>query len=112
MYYTTSEAARKPERVRARAASLICGLPVRTVQHLAAQGVIPGAAKLGGQWTFDEVTLRAWIRRREAERCRTYISEARHGGVVSRLPDVTIDEAYERAIGLRPSAGLRLGEHR
>ena len=45
------------ERIRASAAAAILGLEVRTVQALAARGSIPGAAKLGGTWTFDETAL-------------------------------------------------------
>jgi hypothetical protein len=39
-------------------------LEFRTVQALAARGDIPGAAKLGGSWTFDEAALRNWIEER------------------------------------------------
>lgn len=51
----------KPERIRPPQAASITGLAVRTVQLMALRGEIPGAAKLGGSWTFDEATLRAWV---------------------------------------------------
>ncbi len=52
------------ERVRAHVAAGILGVEVRTVQALAARGEVPGAAKIGGLWTFDEAALRNWIRER------------------------------------------------
>lgn len=52
-------------RCRIAEACYWTGLPARTVQNLAASGKIPGAAKLGGLWTFDRARLRGWIRERE-----------------------------------------------
>jgi hypothetical protein len=37
----------------------IIGLPIRTVQGMAARGEIPGAATFGRRWTFDLVSRRA-----------------------------------------------------
>jgi hypothetical protein len=34
---------------------------------MAAQGRIPGAAKIFNRWTFEEAALRAWVREREDE---------------------------------------------
>ena len=34
---------------------------------MAAQGKIPGAAKLGSRWTFNESKLRQWISDKEEE---------------------------------------------
>ncbi|MEN6538746.1 MAG: GIY-YIG nuclease family protein, partial [Mizugakiibacter sp.] len=48
------------ERIRADAAAGILGVEVRTVQALAARGEVPGAAKIGGLWTFDESALRSF----------------------------------------------------
>lgn len=58
----------KMERIRAAAAAGILGVEVRTVQALAARGDLPGAAKIGGLWTFSEAALRTWIRDRST--CR------------------------------------------
>ena len=44
----------KPERVQTRAAAAITGLKLRQVQWMAAQGKIPGAAKLSSRWTFTQ----------------------------------------------------------
>ncbi len=101
------------------------GLSLRTVQSLAAQGKIPGAAKLGGRWTFDLVKLRKWIADEEAavveraiwrpgieglnaacERAlgirsgTSWASPSRAGGV---SPEASIDEAYERVLAQRLS---------
>lgn len=51
----------KPECIRPRQAAGITGLTVRAIQAMALRGELPGAAKLGGSWTFDEATLRTWI---------------------------------------------------
>jgi excisionase family DNA binding protein len=63
---TSAAALRRPERVRASEAASILGIEVRTVQALAARGELPGAAKVGKLWTFDEAALRLWIRERSA----------------------------------------------
>jgi hypothetical protein len=55
------------ERVSIHKAVAILGLPLRTVQDLAARGEIPGAAKLGRRWTFDLEKLRRLVRQRERE---------------------------------------------
>jgi hypothetical protein len=44
------------------------GLKMRTLQNLAAQGAIPGAAKPAGRWTFDIAQLRQWARQ-TPEKC-------------------------------------------
>ncbi|MDF2809900.1 MAG: hypothetical protein K0S56_931 [Microvirga sp.] len=56
---------RKPEmreRRRSYEAAGILGISVRSVQSLAAKGELPGAAKVGGLWTFDETALRSWLK--------------------------------------------------
>jgi Helix-turn-helix domain len=59
---------RRPiERGASQQAKAILGLPVRTVQDLAARGEIAGAAKLGRRWTFDLEKLRRFVRQRERE---------------------------------------------
>jgi hypothetical protein len=42
-----------PERVGISEASLIAGIPKRTLQAFAASGGVPGAGKPSGRWTFD-----------------------------------------------------------
>jgi excisionase family DNA binding protein len=55
------------ERVTTEIAAGILGLPARTIQEMALNGEIPGAAKFGRRWTFDEKKLRNFVRQREEE---------------------------------------------
>lgn len=81
----------KPERIRPRQAAGITGLTVRAIQAMALRGEIPGAAKLGGSWTFDEAKLRAWI----AEQVEK--NESRAKGLGSRLPSRREEKAMLEA---------------
>lgn len=54
----------QPERIRVVKAASILGINSRTVQSLAMRGELPGAAKIGGLWTFSESALRKWIEER------------------------------------------------
>lgn len=60
----------KPERVRMAEACAITGKASRAIQDMAATGKIPGAAKIGGEWTFNELTLRRWVERLESTPCQ------------------------------------------
>jgi hypothetical protein len=77
-------------------------LSLRQVQSLAALGKIPGAAKLGGVWTFDPNKIDAWIGAAERATSRIPALPSARGGIstsgVSIAPDVSIDAAYERLI--------------
>src|ERR1700683_752265 len=88
-------------------------LSLRQVQSMAAAGKIPGAAKLGGVWTFDPVQLTAWIRRQEKACQRNSRPTATRGtassGDVLSLPDGNIDEAFARLIHARRRDGSRHG---
>jgi hypothetical protein len=55
------------ERITIEAAQPLIGLPIRTVQAMAAKGEIPGAAKMRRRWTFDRVKLEGWIVQKEQE---------------------------------------------
>lgn len=55
------EPPRKRERIRAIEVSDILGVELRTVQAMAARGELPGAAKVGKLWTFDEKALVAFL---------------------------------------------------
>lgn len=64
---TSAEAARKL-RCSAKEAAAILGLPMRTVQELAAREARSlGAAKIGRRWTFDLEKLRRFVKHRERE---------------------------------------------
>jgi excisionase family DNA binding protein len=94
----------------------ILGVSQRKVQKMAVRGEIP-AARVGGVWTFDLAKVRAWIAAAEQvhyEAAARYdanvmaaaraFREQRRRDAMSRLPAPSIDEAYERAIGLKPRA--------
>ena len=55
------------KRASAEEAAAILGLPLRTVQGLAAGGAIPGAAKLGRRWTFDVEKMRRFVKDKERQ---------------------------------------------
>ena len=69
----------KVERVKIERAGQILGLQPRTVQKMAQRGELPGAAKLGRRWTFNEDKLRSYVRHK--------VRETWH--VPNHLPDVT-----------------------
>jgi hypothetical protein len=46
-------------------AATILGLKPRKLQAMSARGEIPGAAKLGRQWTYDLAKLRRFVEQRE-----------------------------------------------
>lgn len=92
---------RSIERVRPTDAVAITGLSLRTVQALALRGEIPGAAKLGGSWTFDEAALRNWIRERtqcpqDRRRLNTRTGGATSYGRGLPLQDENIARACEQ----------------
>jgi hypothetical protein len=55
------------ERITIEIAVGILGISARAVQQMALRGQIPGAAKIGRRWTFDEKKLRGFVRQREEE---------------------------------------------
>jgi excisionase family DNA binding protein len=57
----------RPERIKTAEAALILSLSMRTVQSMAARGELPGAARIGPQWTFNEAKLREFIAYKERE---------------------------------------------
>jgi hypothetical protein len=66
----TRKARSAPERIGSEAAAAMLGLAPRTLLHHAMAGSIPGAAKVGGNWTFDVAKLRDFIRQKESETCQ------------------------------------------
>jgi excisionase family DNA binding protein len=55
----------KAERITTERASEILGVHKRTVQKMAPE--IPGAARFGRLWTFNEDKLRSYVRHKERE---------------------------------------------
>ena len=95
----------QPERCRVAEVCRVTGLGKRHVQKLAKCGRIPGAALLGGVWTFDRTMLRRWIQQQEAKACRTSIEEAKPGGADFKLTASNIEDLYGQLLGLAPRSG-------
>src|SRR5258706_14716548 len=68
----------KAERVNTERAGQIMGVQPRTTQKMAKRGEIPGAAKIGRLWTFNEDKLRSYVRHKERE---TWHAEKRQQAV-------------------------------
>ncbi|WP_374545043.1 helix-turn-helix domain-containing protein [Rhodoblastus sp.] len=101
-----------PARIQTKAAASMLGISPRSVQCLAAQGLLPGAAKIGKVWTFDRVKLARYIAAQEAETeangaCLRKISTsaARRGGFVPPLGASKSEKAYELAMQKLLGAG-------
>jgi excisionase family DNA binding protein len=60
-------------RIQSRAAAAILGVSQRTIQSLAIAGELPGAARIGGTWTFDAEKLTAFVKQRERDAERVVI---------------------------------------
>ena len=52
-------------RIQSAAAARILGVSQRCAQQLALRGEIPGAARIGGIWTFDTNRLSAFVAQRD-----------------------------------------------
>ena len=64
-----------------------------------AAGKLPGAAMIGGTWTFDKDKLRRYIDAKEAEcASRTFTNVRVSGGCAPRSTGSNIEKAYELAI--------------
>ena len=103
----------EPERIQTPRAAEITGLSIRTIQHLACGGKIPGAAMLGGRWTFDPEQLRRWIKNQEEEACqnahrlpvtRTSTKSETLGISRSRSAASKYVKAYEQRIKRKPAS--------
>jgi phage terminase Nu1 subunit (DNA packaging protein) len=67
------------KRCKVASAAEILGESERTVRNKAAAGLIPGAAKLFGTWSFDVALLHAFVAEKERE-----VTQARRRADVSR----------------------------
>ena len=87
------------ERIQTRDAASILGVSAGNVIALACRGELPGAAKIGGRWTFDEKKIRDYIALREAE-CltRTSIRERAYIGCAPPLTASNAEKAYTQTI--------------
>ncbi|MEP9354844.1 helix-turn-helix domain-containing protein [Xanthobacter sp. KR7-65] len=87
----------QPERIRVEKAASILGISSRTVQAMALRGELPGAAKIGGSWTFCESALRKWIEERtEKPRPARYSNP---NNDYKSLSERRIEKAYQEALG-------------
>ena len=90
------------ERVRIAEAAKITGLAIRTLQDKAASGLIPGARRTFGRWTFDVQSLRR-LGRSPCQ--KTSSRETGFAGRVSRSGGSNIVSAYELVLKQKRSGG-------
>lgn len=92
----------QPERIRVEKAASILGISSRAVQSMALRGELPGAAKIGGVWTFSETALRKWIEERTVKprqvRRSTLVAAETRSGRAFHSTASNIDKAYEQAL--------------
>ena len=99
---TAAARTQQAERCTVAEAALITGLPKRTLQDKASAGLIPGARKVFGRWTFDIAALK----RLGSRPCqRAYTRETASTGRVSRSKASNIEKAYELVLSRSRSAG-------
>ena len=103
------------ERIQSHQARAILGVSLRSVQNLAAGGVLPSAAKYARDWTFDEKALRGYVAEREQatrDKARVRINAApSNKKSVDRAPSHGSQAAYEQALGLKPGQPRRKRRH-
>lgn len=104
-------------RVDAQEVARRTALSVRAVQDMALRGDIPGAAKLGGKWTFDPLEIERWIKTQtEATQERAAkagaLQKTRTSSGATALPTLVFkstagksNAAYTQAIGRKRSKG-------
>lgn len=97
------------ERVRTAEAARITGLDARTLQEKAAAGLIPGARKVFGRWTYDPIILvklgRAPCPKADRNSRKVAIGGGRSSGRASRSEASSIEKAYELTLSRKRSAG-------
>lgn len=95
------------KRIQMKEAADLLGCSPRMALKLVAAGEI-SAARVGRIWTTTEAHVMQYLARNENTRCppiSTRGPDRPTGGRVSKSTAATSVEAYERAIGLRPSVG-------
>jgi hypothetical protein len=82
-------------RIQSATAARILGVSQRSVQGLALRGELPGAARIGGVWTFDTERLTTFVKQRERDAER--LPSSGPAPSLPRLPTrAQTDAAYER----------------
>ena len=90
-----------PGRIQSAAARML-GVSQRSVQGLALRGELPGAARIGGIWTFDANKLTAFVTQRERDAERP--SASRKAPKPPRHATQTqVNAAYDRLMAERYS---------
>lgn len=93
---TIQTVAKPDRRVRTAEAAAITGLDARTLQEKAAQGLIPGARKVFGRWTYDPSILAKLGNAPCPKSCRKgYTGAVKSSGRASRSGVSSIERAYE-----------------
>jgi Helix-turn-helix domain len=89
-------------RIQSAAAARILGVSQRSVQGLALRGELPGAARIGGVWTFDAERLATFVEQRECDAERRWIPDP--ASSPPRPPTrAQTNAAYERVMAGRYS---------
>jgi len=87
-------------RIQSAAAARILGVSQRSVQGLALRGELPGAARIGGVWTFDADRLANFVKQRELDAERPVVSGMPPSP--ARLPTrARTSAAYDRLMASR-----------
>jgi hypothetical protein len=66
------------DRIRIERAGQILGLATRTVQKMSQRGELPGAARMGRRWTYNEEKLHGYVRNKERETCQQSQKRIQH----------------------------------
>lgn len=85
---------------------------MRSVQNLAAEGVLPSAAQYRRDWTFDETALRRYVAEREQaarEKAKVRIKAFSQKKPIDGAPSHGLQAEYERALGIKPGQPRRKG---
>ncbi len=77
-------------RIQSATAARILGVSQRSVQGLALRGELPGAARIGGVWTFDAERLATFVKQRELRRRAAF--DFRPASVPAAASDSSADE--------------------
>lgn len=103
-------------RIRSDAAATMLGITARGVQAMAARGDLPGAAKVGKVWTFDQDKLKRHIAALEAEcvlkNTSGYERRAATIGCAAPSRADNIEKAYAQTISRLLSGGAIKGSRK
>jgi hypothetical protein len=74
------------ERVTINVAESILGLKRRNIQAKSARGEIPGAAKIGGLWTYNLAKLRGYVEQEEERQWQQSVRRHRPVATGAAIP--------------------------